>query len=129
MKKLALNIDELSVQSFETTADVKEMRCTVRGYMDDDNGGDGGGDYSDVCSGVCRCADWETCSAGCVEPQRRIILSWSRRELRRGRSGDPGRPFSFSRTLALSHSRTLALSHSRTPALPHSRTPARPHAR
>jgi hypothetical protein len=74
MKKLALNIDELSVQSFQTTTDVKEMRCTVRGYMDDDNGGDGGADYSDVCSGVYSCADWETCNAGCVEQQRRIIL-------------------------------------------------------
>jgi hypothetical protein len=74
MKKLALNIDELSVQSFETTANAEEQRCTVRGYMDDDNGGDGGGDYSDVCSGVYSCADWATCNAGCVEQQRRIIL-------------------------------------------------------
>ena len=74
MKKLALNIDELRVQSFQTTSDVTEMRCTVRGYMDDDNGGDGGGDYSDVCSGVYSCADWETCNDACVEQQRRIIL-------------------------------------------------------
>jgi hypothetical protein len=74
MKKLALNIDELSVQSFQTTADAQELRCTVRGYMDDDNGGDGGGDYTDVCSGVYSCADWQTCNAGCVEQQRRIIL-------------------------------------------------------
>ena len=74
MKKLALKIDELSVHSFPTTADVKEMRCTVRGYMDDDNGGDGGGGYSDACSGVYSCDDWETCNAGCVEQQRRIIL-------------------------------------------------------
>lgn len=74
MKKLALNIDELSVQSFPTTRTPREPRCTVRGYMDDDNGGTGGGDYSDVCSGVYSCADWATCNAGCVEQQRRIIL-------------------------------------------------------
>jgi hypothetical protein len=75
MKKLALNIDELEVHSFETTDAPRELRCTVRGYMDDDNGGDGGGDYSDVCSDVYSCAGWETCNAACsVEQQRRIIL-------------------------------------------------------
>lgn len=75
MKKLALNIDELNVQSFEITRVPREPRCTVRGYMDDDNGGDGGGDYGDVCSAVHGCADRETCNAGCnVEQQRRIIL-------------------------------------------------------
>jgi hypothetical protein len=74
MKKLALNIDELSVQSFRTTPARKDLRCTVRGYMDDDNGGGGGGDYSDVCSAVYSCADWQTCNAGCVEQQRRIIV-------------------------------------------------------
>jgi hypothetical protein len=73
MKKLALNIDELNVQSFETTRIPRELG-TVRGHMDDDNGGDGGGDYSDVCSAAYSCADWETCNAGCVEQQRRIIL-------------------------------------------------------
>ena len=75
MKKLALNLDDLDVQSFDTTCDSRELRCTVRGYMDDDNGGDGGGDYSDVCSAAYSCADWETCNAVCgVEQQRRIIL-------------------------------------------------------
>ncbi|HEX6367456.1 MAG TPA: hypothetical protein VF006_00910 [Longimicrobium sp.] len=75
MQKLALNVDELNVQSFETTHELRELRCTVRGYMDDDDGGDGGGDYSDVCSAVYSCADWETCNAACgVEQQRRIIL-------------------------------------------------------
>jgi hypothetical protein len=75
MKKLALNLDDLDVQSFDTTCDARELRCTVRGYMDDDNGGDGGGDYSDVCSAVYSCVDWETCNAACsVEQQRRIIL-------------------------------------------------------
>jgi hypothetical protein len=79
MKKLTLNIDELNVHSFETTDTPREDRCTVRGHMDDDNGGDGGGDgggdYSDVCSAVYSCADWATCNAACnVEQQRRIIL-------------------------------------------------------
>ena len=75
MKKLALNIDDLDVQSFETSSTLRDVRCTVRGHMDDDNGGDGGGDYSDVCSAVYSCADWETCNAACsVEQQRRIIL-------------------------------------------------------
>ncbi|WP_420127624.1 hypothetical protein [Longimicrobium sp.] len=75
MKKLALNPDELNVQSFQTTTSLKKLRCTVRGYMDDDNGGDGGADYSDVCSGVYSCVDWETCNAACgVQQQRRIIL-------------------------------------------------------
>ena len=74
MKKLSLNVDELSVQSFETSPALLEPRGTVRGCMDDDNGGDGGGEYSDVCSGVYSCADWQTCNAGCVEQQRRIIL-------------------------------------------------------
>lgn len=71
MKKLALNVDELNVQSFPTTRIPRDLRCTVRGYMDDDNGGD----YSDVCSAVYSCADWATCNAACnVEQQRRIIL-------------------------------------------------------
>ena len=75
MKKLALNIDDLDVQSFETSSTPGAQRCTVRGHMDDDNGGDGGGDYTDVCSAVYSCADWETCNAACsVEQQRRIIL-------------------------------------------------------
>lgn len=74
MQKLALNLDDLDVQSFETTSALRELRCTVRGYMDDDNGGDGGGDYSDVCSAVYSCAG-ATCDAACdVEQQRRIIL-------------------------------------------------------
>jgi hypothetical protein len=75
MQKLALNLDDLDVQSFETTSALSGLRSTVRGHLDDDNGGDGGGDYSDVCSAVYSCADWETCNAACtVDPQRRIIL-------------------------------------------------------
>ncbi|HEY0020629.1 MAG TPA: hypothetical protein VGC13_30300 [Longimicrobium sp.] len=72
MKKLALNVDDLDVQSFDTTSAIYHLRCTVRGYRDDDNGGDGGGDYTDVCSAIYSCA---TCDAACdVEEQRRIIL-------------------------------------------------------
>ncbi|HYR10926.1 MAG TPA: hypothetical protein VEQ60_24315 [Longimicrobium sp.] len=75
MQKLALNLDDLDVQSFDTTCDARELRCTVRGYMDDDNGGDGGGDYSDLCSAVYSCATCVSCDAVCdAEEQRRIIL-------------------------------------------------------
>ncbi len=35
MKKLALNIDDLDVQSFETSSTLRDVRCTVRGHMDD----------------------------------------------------------------------------------------------
>lgn len=73
-KKLVLKLDDLNVDSFDTSLVLRDLRCTVRGHMDDDNGGDGGGDYSDICSGVYSCADWQTCNAGCVEQQRRIIL-------------------------------------------------------
>lgn len=75
MQKLVLNPDDLKVQSFETTPAPDDRRGTVRGHMDDDDGGDGGGDHTDVCSAVYSCADWETCNAACnVEQQRRIIL-------------------------------------------------------
>ena len=75
MKKLSLKLDDLSVHSFETTRTLAGLRCTVRAHMDDDNGGDGGEGYTDVCSAVYSCADWETCNAACqVEQQRRIIL-------------------------------------------------------
>lgn len=75
MKKLSLKLDDLSVQSFATTRALSTLRCTVRAHMDDDNGGDGGGDYTDVCSAVYSCADWETCNAACsVQQQRRVIL-------------------------------------------------------
>jgi hypothetical protein len=75
MKKLVLKLDTLDVQSFETASSLRGLRCTVRGHMDDDNGGDGGGDYSDVCSAISICATWQTCDdAACVDEQRRIIL-------------------------------------------------------
>jgi hypothetical protein len=75
MQKLALNLDDLDVQSFATTSALRGLRSTVRGHLDDDNGGDGGGDYSDLCSAVYSCASWETCDAACdAEQQRRIIL-------------------------------------------------------
>jgi hypothetical protein len=75
MKKLVLNLEDLDVESFDLSPALRDQRCTVLGHMDDDNGGDGGGDYSDVCSAAYSCADWETCNAGCnVEQQRRIIL-------------------------------------------------------
>lgn len=74
MKKLALKLDDLSVQSFATTAALRDLRCTVRGHLDDDNGGDGGGDYTDLCTAVYSCATCDTCDDACKEQQRRIIL-------------------------------------------------------
>lgn len=75
MKKLSLKLDDLSVQSFQTTSALANLRCTVRAHMDDDDGGDGGGDYTELCSAVYSCANWETCGDQCnVEQQRRIIL-------------------------------------------------------
>lgn len=76
MQKLSLKFDGLSVQSFETTSAAHGLlRGTVRGHMDDDDGGDGGAGYSDVCSNVYSCATCETCDDACdVDPQRRIIL-------------------------------------------------------
>ena len=35
MKKLALALDDLNVQSFATTGDAREPRGTVRGHLDD----------------------------------------------------------------------------------------------
>lgn len=74
MKKLSLKLDNLSVQSFRTTSALANLRCTVRAHIDDDNGGDGGGDYTDLCSAVYSCATCETCDGCDVEQQRRIIL-------------------------------------------------------
>ncbi len=75
MQKLSLELDDLSVQSFETTPALQDLRATVRGHMDDDNGGDGGDGYSDACSDIYSCATCETCDGVCnVEQQRRIIL-------------------------------------------------------
>jgi hypothetical protein len=74
MKKLSLKLDGLSVQSFATTSALRDLRCTVRGHMDDDNGGDGGGDYTDLCSAIYSCYTCDTCDDACKEQQRRIIL-------------------------------------------------------
>ena len=74
MKKLVLKLVDLDVESFDLSPALRGLRCTVLAHMDDDNGGDGGADYSDVCSAVSSCAGWQTCDAACVEEQRRIIL-------------------------------------------------------
>jgi hypothetical protein len=77
MKKLSLKLDDLGVQSFATTSPIRDLRCTVRGHMDDDNGGDGGGDYTELCSAIYSCDSCDTCDTCddlCKEQQRRIIL-------------------------------------------------------
>ncbi|HEU0300679.1 MAG TPA: hypothetical protein VFR37_14510 [Longimicrobium sp.] len=75
MQKLALKLDDLSVQSFETTSALPSHGGTVRGHLDDDDGGGGGGGYTDACSDIYSCATCETCDDVCdVEQQRRIIL-------------------------------------------------------
>ncbi len=79
MKKLALKLDDLNVQSFATTAGAGEARGTVRGHL-------GAASNDDFCSDACgsqvySCYTCDTCDAACApdddggpEQQRRIIL-------------------------------------------------------
>ena len=76
MQKLALNLEDLDVQSFDTTPAPRDMRCTVRGYMDDASY-DG---CSDACgSQIYTCLTCDTCDDACNDDdgpveQRRIIV-------------------------------------------------------
>lgn len=80
MKKLALNLDDLAVQSFSTTAAASAPRGTVRGHLDDASHDELA--CSDACgSQVYSCATCDTCDEGCnddggddVVLNRRIIL-------------------------------------------------------
>jgi ferredoxin len=77
MQKLALKVEHLRVQSFDTMPAVHARRGTVRGHQD--------ASYdelacTDVCSLVNTCASCDTCEPACpppadtVDPGRRIIL-------------------------------------------------------
>jgi hypothetical protein len=76
MKKLALKLDELNVQSFDTMPSDGGRRGTVLGLQEfatDEQA------CTDVCSLVPTCYSCETCDAACdpgdtVDVPRRIIL-------------------------------------------------------
>lgn len=82
MKKLALSVDDLDVQSFDTTSALGNRRCTVRGHQMES------WDElacSDGCTLVYTCVTCETCVDPCAppptettddtaDPGRRIIL-------------------------------------------------------
>jgi hypothetical protein len=78
MQKLALKLDDLSVQSFQTTPALRDLRCTVRGHLMEAS-------YDELaCSGACgsqiyTCATCDTCDEACdagggPDAQRRIIV-------------------------------------------------------
>ncbi|HEX6909896.1 MAG TPA: pinensin family lanthipeptide [Longimicrobium sp.] len=73
MKKLALKLDDLNVQSFATTDGAQHMRGTVRGHLDDDS-------YDDFCSEAeTQIYTCDSCDPACEPPegpeqQRRVIL-------------------------------------------------------
>jgi hypothetical protein len=74
MKKLALTLDDLNVQSFATTGAARGLRGTVRGHLD-------AASRDDFCSEAeTQIYSCYTCDDACqpddggVEQQRRIIL-------------------------------------------------------
>ena len=73
MKKLALKLDDLNVQSFATTDDDRDVRGTVRGHLDDAS-------RDDFCSEAeTQIYSCYSCDPACEpdegpEQQRRIIL-------------------------------------------------------
>lgn len=78
MKKLVLKLDDLSVQSYETTPALAHLRSTVHGHMDDAS--QDGLACSDACgSQVYSCLTCDTCDDACADDdgfisQRRIIV-------------------------------------------------------
>jgi len=76
MQKLALKLDELSVQSFDTMPAARDARGTVLGHQEttyDEQA------CTDACSLVPTCYSCDTCDAACdpgdtVDVPRRIIL-------------------------------------------------------
>lgn len=73
MKKLALELDDLVVQSFATTDETHDARGTVRGHLDDAS-------HDDFCSEAeTQIYSCHSCDPACEpgdgpEQQRRIIL-------------------------------------------------------
>jgi hypothetical protein len=76
MKKLALKLDDLDVQSFATTRTLRELRCTVRGHLMEATYDEAA--CSGACSPVYSCATCETgddaCDPGGADAGRRIIV-------------------------------------------------------
>lgn len=76
MKKLALDLDDLDVQSFATTLTLEEIRCTVRGHLMEASRDEQA--CTDACSLVYTCATCESCDDACgptdADPGRRIIV-------------------------------------------------------
>jgi hypothetical protein len=76
MKKLALKLDDLNVQSFHPTPPARDGRGTVQAHESgtyDEQG------CTDACSLVLTCYSCETCEDACapadtVDPNRRIIV-------------------------------------------------------
>jgi hypothetical protein len=79
MKKLALQLDDLDVQSFATTPPARDERCTVRGHESETYDEQA---CTDACSLVATCYTCDTCDQACdpvytgdtADPGRRIIL-------------------------------------------------------
>jgi hypothetical protein len=76
MQKLALNVDDLNVQSFETVPAAPARRGTVRGHETETHDEQG---CTDACSLVLTCYTCETCDEACdpsegPDTQRRIIV-------------------------------------------------------
>jgi hypothetical protein len=81
MQKLSLNLEDLDVQSFDTTPAPRDLRCTVRAHQES---------YDELaCSDGCTlyftCYSCETCEDPCAppptqttddtaDPGRRVIL-------------------------------------------------------
>lgn len=69
MQKLALNLEDLDVQSFDTTLALRDLRRTVQAHEDvsyDEQA------CSDACTLVLTCYSCETCVDPCVPPRTQI---------------------------------------------------------
>lgn len=82
MQKLALNVADLDVQSFDTTPALRDLRCTVRAHQENDTYEAG---CTDACTLAATCYSCDTCEDACspgetidpgdtADPGRRIIL-------------------------------------------------------
>ncbi|HEY0017631.1 MAG TPA: hypothetical protein VGC13_15070 [Longimicrobium sp.] len=67
MKKLALDLDELCVESFDTTAPPKDSRGTVQGNMQSYYGGTCA-QTCYTCAGTCQVTCYNSCAGTCHEP-------------------------------------------------------------
>jgi hypothetical protein len=65
MQKLALNLEDLDVQSFDTTPALRDLRCTVQAHQDVSHDELA---CSDACTLVLTCYSCETCLDPCAPP-------------------------------------------------------------